>query len=80
MTSDEREFGGGRPVAFARVQVGVADTTAFKADEAFAGLELGGLTYGVIIDELERCVGRLDNRRLLDFRDLEVRRHGVVVL
>ena len=50
----------------------MADTGAVELNEAFAGSELLGLLYGVIVDDLERGVGGFDDGRLLGLGDGEL--------
>lgn len=61
------------PVSLARVQVGMAHTGTLDLDEALAGCELRGLTDGMVVDDLQGRVGRLDDRGLLGLGNLELR-------
>ena len=78
VTADERKLGLQRPVALASVKVGMAYTAAVKLNQALAGGEFLGLLDGVVVDDLERRVRRLDDGGFLDLGDLELGSHCCV--
>lgn len=75
MSANEGKLCGDWPIVVAGVQVSVADTRAVELDETLAGCELRRLFDGVIVDDVERGVTLLDDRRLLGLGDGILRSH-----